>query len=197
MRAFVAIEVSDDLRRSLRRLQERLEPVAKGVRWVKPELVHLTLKFLGEVPDFAAPRACALVGDCAKEVRPFSLTFSGLGAFPSPDRPRVIWTGAEDDPAVMAELSSALDKALTEVGVGREKRGFRPHLTLGRVRRPRPQPDLALELRKGSGETFGEVLVTEIVLMQSELRPSGPIYTPLSRHPLGVAGDATRESGSL
>ena len=185
MRTFVAIEIPDPLRKRLEGLQERLRSAAHGVKWVRPASMHLTLKFLGEIRDSDEPRACEIVAECAAESAAFDLALSGVGAFPDAGRPRVIWVGAQDEPAVMAGLHRRLDKALGEVGVQRERRRFQAHLTLGRVRRPTPMPELAHALDRLSDYAVGDFSVAEVILMQSELRPSGPIYTPLTHCALG------------
>jgi 2'-5' RNA ligase len=116
---------------------------------------------------------------------PFRATFRGVGAFPTPHRPSVLWVGVSDEPAVMADLHRRLDEGLAEIGVERESKGFHSHLTLGRVNRPRPLPALAKRAPAYEDHVFGSIEVREIMLMRSELTPSGPIYTPVSRHALG------------
>ena len=191
MRTFVAVQINSDLQEVLGRLQERLRGHADGVKWVDPRSMHLTLKFAGELAEKNLPQACDLVGRCASASRPFRLTLGGVGAFPSPERPRVLWVGADDESATMADLHGALDRALAKVGVPREARGFQSHLTLGRVRRPRPEAGLGQVLESLGDQDLGEMDVEEIVFMQSELAPSGPVYTPLSRHRLGEGAPST------
>ena len=185
MRTFVAIEIEDDLRQKLALLQQRLGRATDGVRWVKPAAMHFTAKFLGEVPDVDVPGASDIVKQCAADTPPFRVTLCGLGGFPDARRPRVIWVGARDEPSVMQDLHHRLDRALNAIGVPREGRPFRSHLTVGRVRRPGVAGGIAQAVETFAEHVFGTFEVGELVFMQSELTPAGPLYTPLSRHALG------------
>lgn len=186
MRLFVALELDDSVRRALGAALETLARRVQGVKWVRPETIHITLKFLGEMKDSDLPRIAEAVAECAKAAAPSRLDFRGLGAFPNADRPRVVWAGASEpvNPGALARLSGNLDAALAPFGAKRENRAFKAHATLGRVRRPKSMPELARSLRQMAEEPFGQMEAAEIVLMQSDLTPKGPVYKPLSRHPL-------------
>ena len=188
MRTFVAIELADSMRNSLARVQAELGPHLPGVSWVRADSLHLTLKFLGEVRKADLPRACELIRESAASAPVFEARLSGLGVFPDLRRPRVVWVGVRDDPPALAELHARLDEGLAEIGAPRENRAFRPHLTLGRVRRPGSAAGLGEPIERFSKSDLGEMTVDEIVFMQSELTPSGAVYTPLARFACGGAG---------
>ena len=187
MRVFVALELDEAVRRALGKALDALARRVSGVKWVRPEAIHITLKFLGEMNDADAPGLAEAVAQCAKDSPPTCLEFRGLGAFPSVERPRVVWAGAHETKAqgTLARLSQSLDRALAPWGAKSENRAFKPHATLGRVRRPKPMPELARSLRQMEEEPFGRMGVGEVVFMLSDLTPAGPVYTPLSRHRLG------------
>jgi 2'-5' RNA ligase len=111
------------------------------------------------------------------------MTVKGVGAFPAASRPQVIWVGAET-PGVLKELVERLEERLEPLGIPREERAFKSHLTLGRAKGPKGKERLQKAIEQMSDRIFGEVQVEEVLLMQSELSPDGPTYTPLHRAPL-------------
>jgi 2'-5' RNA ligase len=189
IRSFIAIELSDEVRGALSRIQEQLKESVGGVRWVQPASIHLTLKFLGDIrPEQVQPIAAAAAGVVEGEP-PFSLGLSGLGAFPGTRKPRVIWVGIVGEVERLGRLQARLDKALEPLGFAAEHRAFRPHLTLGRVKDPRRPPDLTRPLADVSVPRCNSFDVHEILLYKSDLRPTGAIYTKLQHLPFaGSAG---------
>jgi 2'-5' RNA ligase len=185
MRAFVAIELSQAVREALGRAIDKLRPAADDVRWVKPDNLHLTLKFLGEVPDERLAEVIELAASCAAAARAFELNVAGTGAFPSARRPRVVFAEAAERPEGLGELALALNRAMTRVDVPFEDRPFRRHITLGRVRRPRQNPALAAALEKLRATEFGTMEIDRMTLIKSNLTPHGAVYTPLERIELG------------
>jgi len=181
MRAFVAVEMSQPIRDDVGRLIERLRGAGGSIKWVRPENLHLTLKFLGQIGEDAVPRAIAILRECVEGAAPFALEVRGAGAFPTPSRPRVLFVDAHDEPPTLAGVARRLDKAMTDVGVPSEKRGFRNHVTIGRVRKPSSMAEMAAELGKAAERGFGTMTVEEVILMKSDLRPDGPVYTPVER----------------
>lgn len=182
VRAFVAIELDRELQEGLGRVQQRLKRVAgAGVRWVRPEAIHLTLKFLGDVETARLAQVCDAMGQAAGRARPFRLRLGAVGAFPSLRRPRVLWAGVEGDLDALQLVQGELDAALQVVGFPREERPFVPHLTLGRVR-----PGATLESRDADWDAAApegpqaEQRVQGISLIRSDLRPDGPLYTRLA-----------------
>lgn len=192
MRAFVAVEMSEPIRRALAGLIEQLQQFHAPVKWVSAENIHLTLKFLGNVPDAAVPQVTDMLIHCCRNVARFQLEIAGVGAFPNLARPRVLFARASDHPPTLAPLARDLNRRMTRAGVPRETRPFKSHLTLGRVRRPQPAPDMAEKLTQLADRPFGAMTVDRVVLMESRLTPTGPIYTPLESVPL--ATDSPRVS---
>jgi len=180
LRAFVAVEIPHDVLAALESVQAELKRRLRA-RWVRPGSMHLTLKFLGDIP---ADRV-ASVADAAQAAAGghsgFSLTASGLGVFPSIRRPRVIWSGFSGQTGLLLDLQRSLEERLVALGFPQEDRPFRAHLTLGRFSEP-AEPGLMAEVVKSyDGRTFGEIAVKELVLFQSDLQPKGSVYTALAR----------------
>ena len=153
--------------------------------WVAADNLHITLKFLGGIEDTRLSDIADAVG-AAADVRAFDIELRGVGAFPTPTRPRVIWAGAADAPA-FAELAAGVDRALVALGFPPEERGFTPHVTLGRVREPRRDPALASALTAGATRPFGMFRVARVSLMRSDLSSRGARYTELHGWPLPAA----------
>jgi RNA 2',3'-cyclic 3'-phosphodiesterase len=166
---------------------ERLKPLTRDVAWVGRDNFHVTLKFLGGVEASRLDAVAAALADAGRASGPFDLAVSDLGAFPSRTRPRVLWAGIDDGAAATAALASHVDRVLAPLGFPPEGRVFSAHVTLGRVRVPRPNPRLAEAL---SGGAFGRQRVARLSLMRSELSPRSARYTELVAVPLqtGSAG---------
>jgi len=184
IRTFIAIELSDLLKARLNELEEGLKEQAppRAVRWVRPEGIHLTLKFLGQTPvGEIEPIVKALALACAS-FSPFLCTVGGLGCFPNLRRPRVIWVAVEEPMGAISRLQEAVERACAELGFGRESRAFHPHLTLGRLRdRASAQERRAVgELIQGTeAPCVGTLTAKMISLIRSDLRPTGAVYTTL------------------
>lgn len=187
IRAFLALDHPETLGRAVTAAQERLKRCLRGeIRWVRSAGIHLTLKFFGDIADSQVEEIAAVVKPRAAKTAPFSLTLAGVGVFPDPHRPRVLWLGLEGELARLVGFQQALEQAFQEHGFPREARPFRPHLTLGRMKPTGARGVAGLEkvLEKGGrcpGETF---LAPAISLMQSTLTPQGAIYTRLGGFPL-------------
>jgi 2'-5' RNA ligase len=186
IRSFIAIDLPQATREKLAAIEEQLKQSRAGVRWVKPAGIHLTLKFLGNIPPEQVDDIAATVGQLVKDEPPITLCAGGLGGFPSSRKPRVIWVGLQGEVERLANIQADLEKALEPLGFAREGRGFRPHLTIGRVKdRHRLQSLIEamsiLELPK-----FNSFDANEIILYKSDLRPTGAIYTKLHRMPLAA-----------
>jgi 2'-5' RNA ligase len=181
VRAFVALELPESVRRAVGELQARLRPRLGSIRLVRPENAHLTLRFLGDTTPAqvealrgSLARAAAACPACDVRVR-------GLGTFPDRGSPRVLWLGLELPEPLLA-LQAATERAAVAAGFPREGRAFAPHLTLGRWRERDRRPDLP-------AADLGPARVAALVLFRSELRPEGSRYTPLALLPLGAAID--------
>lgn len=192
IRSFVAVELDEEVKQRLAEIQRQLKTMTPGgvVRWVQPDSIHVTLKFLGDVPEERIRAiVAALERECAP-VAPLAFTVAGAGCFPNARRPNVVWIGVEDPDGQLAALQQAVERALNPLGYPPEGRPFKPHLTLGRVNRSVSDADLRKVGERVSGlrvAHLGQVQVAEIVLMRSDLSPAGARYTPLARIPLSGA----------
>jgi 2'-5' RNA ligase len=189
IRSFVAVHVDAATRAALAAAASELATVAPGLRWVKPELFHFTLRFLGDVDEAAVPDLLAAIRESAtaSSVRAFGIEVAGLGAFPGPARPRVVWAGVRRGADELTAIASQLAPRLARLGLPREEHRFTPHLTLARARQPldrRAADTLASRLAASADRVFGTVVIGEVHLMKSELSPSGPTYSSLGTVPL-------------
>lgn len=186
IRTFIAIDIGDAVRQRAIALQQKLATTTSDVKWVEPENIHVTLLFLGEVDDRELPSVCRAVAASCKQLMPFTIDIEGVGCFPNPRRPRILWIGVGEGAEELVTLHDALEAPLLDLGCyRREERKYTPHLTLGRVKSDRPSDDLAGILAKQTAWHGGTVPVDEVLVMSSELRSSGPVYAVLSRAPLG------------
>ena len=188
-RLFVALEPPEPVRRRLGALAEDLRRGAgragDEVRWVPPANVHLTLQFLGAVPEERVTAVEAALGEAAAESRPLSLSVRGVGGFPNARRPRVLWAGLEGDLAPLAALVAGLGARLGKLGFPPEDRPFSPHLTLGRARDGHGAPGLAGALARAGQAEAAPWRASELVLFESHLSPRGPRYEAIARVALG------------
>ena len=193
MRTFIAIELPREIKDILAGIQEELRQARADVKWVNPENIHLTLKFLGEIEQDLVKQINALLENIAQENSCFRLYLSGLGAFPKLRYPRVIWISAASDQPVI-DIANDLERRLVKIGLPAESRRFSTHITLGRVRSGKNQKALvqAIEsLNKNlSSSPQPEFKVLQLTLFKSTLTPQGPIYEALSTHPLKI-GDGS------
>ena len=181
VRLFVAIELREEVRKAIRESIARLEPLARGARWVRPEGMHVTLKFIGYVAeDQLDPIREALTGISSPS--PIQLRFRGVGFFPNERRPRVIWCGIEAS-SNLAPLAKDIESALEPLGIAGETRDFVPHLTLARFNTPSKMPELARAAGEMRDLDFGATTEKEFHLFQSILRPSGAEYRRLASYP--------------
>jgi 2'-5' RNA ligase len=187
MRLFVAADLPADLRGRLAALQRDLRDLDDGVRWVRPEGIHLTFVFLGEVAAERLGRLRAALAAAATAASPpFRLQAAGLGAFPDRGALRVVWVGIEGDREAAQRLHLALERHLAPQGFAPEERAFRPHLTLGRARRESRRVDRA-PLERHRDVDLGEFPVAEVHLFESRLEAGGARYASLGAFPLGSA----------
>jgi len=187
IRTFIAVEVSDEVRRLAGRLVERLARSQADVKWVEAHNLHLTLKFLGDVPDARTAEVCQAVAEVSRQIPGFVISLCGAGAFPNAGRPRTIWMGVDRGREQLAELHRGIDAALAKLGFPADGRRFHPHLTLGRVRRGGPAMRelgrLIQENERFDGATTEVVTVT---VFASFLDKSGPTYQVLGRAELAT-----------
>jgi RNA 2',3'-cyclic 3'-phosphodiesterase len=181
LRTFIAVAASREVRSRARQLMDQLSGTAAKVRWVEPENLHFSLKFLGDVDLLEVPTVCEAVTRAVAALPPFEIVARGAGAFPDVDRPRTIWLGVADGSEQMVELNAEVERELAPLGFRREARRFRPHLTIGRVRDGRPGlSELGRLLRQQADFVGGVVSVDEVIVFSSQLDRDGPIYEPLA-----------------
>jgi len=179
MRSFIAIPLPPAIIERIEKAHKELRALHADVKWVRPQSIHLTLKFLGNIEESQIDAIAEKIQHAAAVYQPWSLPVRNLGAFPSFGNPRVVWVGIEDASGQTIALQQQLEQELSVLGFPQEKRKFSPHLTLGRVRSPRGKKDLVQYLLEEREKAFGTIPVDRVVLFKSELRPSGAIYTAL------------------
>jgi len=185
LRVFLALDLDEPIKSQLLRLQERLASVGADVRWVKSEHIHLTMKFLGDVSDSTAADVCRLCRNVAAEFEPFEFEVRAAGCFANHGLPRVIWVGVEDPSGSVRRLHERIEKTLAPLGLRRERRAFKPHVTLGRVRSVRNAIELRAEVAKNNHFQAGIAQATEITIYSSQLGPEGPVHTVIGRAGFG------------
>jgi RNA 2',3'-cyclic 3'-phosphodiesterase len=175
MRLFVALEIPSAVRENLSELLKALHAVSPQTRWVRPENLHVTLKFIGEVPEtkLAAIRTALAQVRSGQFVK---LDFQGLGFFPNEKHARVFWAGIEASPNLRT-LAADIEKATEILGTPKEQRAFSPHLTLARFEPPRLPEKLRAVIQENSGCDFGSLRTHQFHLIESKLKPSGAEYT--------------------
>ncbi len=197
MRAFIAINLSDTLKEELVGLQQRLDEKVKGIRWLKPDQLHITMKFLGEIDTDEIAFFAPFLAELGKRMCPFHITFSGLGCFPNNRYPRVVWIGVDEGAEQLSLLSAGFEEVFsfepknplqpekTKKGSDKFKKkdDFIPHLTLGR-RVKKEKVKLAEGLLKEKWRCNNFLHVDAFCLMKSTLRSSGAEYNLLQRFPL-------------
>jgi 2'-5' RNA ligase len=189
LRLFVAIELPGEVREALSRIQHELQ--RRGIeklRWVRPEGIHLTLKFLGETPAQRVPAIQEALAEAVAGINAHELSLGNLGTFGG-SRPRVLWIDLTGDLDTVRELQERTETALNALGFAREARGWSPHVTLARVR-PEAARDIAgviTAAMAGVNAPPGVIPVRELSLMRSTLRPSGAVYERIAAFPLGGA----------
>jgi 2'-5' RNA ligase len=184
VRLFVAIELPAELRRLLEERSDTLSSMIHSsiIRWVRPEGIHLTLKFLGDVPGGKLEAVKEAVRTVGPRFSPFEYSVGGLGCFPNTRRPRVIWIGVRERSGRLEVLQAEIEQAYSALGFEKERRPFHPHLTLGRVRRGVRHADhqaVADAITRVEHFSLGDYRVEEICLYRSELKPTGAVYTKL------------------
>jgi len=197
LRTFIAIELDETVRIAIGRVQGKFKRAAPPgvVKWVAPDSIHLTLKFLGDTPRSRISQIEAVLQAACVTYAPFEFSVEGRGCFPNFHRPRVIWVAVRDKGQTLARLQRDVERRVAPIGWPTEERGFSPHLTLGRVAKG---ADRAIDeaigqiVEQSVVEQIGVQRVTAVSLIQSDLRPAGPVYTRLLSVPL-----ASRAEGEI
>lgn len=188
LRTFIAVELSPRVISRAGDLIDKLRVAEATVNWVRPQQMHLTLKFLGDVVDIETPDICRVVAQVAKEFEPFEIICRGAGAFPDSERPRTLWIGIRNGADELKALQAAVDEALKkELGYAKEPRGFHPHLTIGRVKHALPtgREELTRLLAENSDFDADLTVIDEIVTFASFPDRKGPMHEALGTAVLG------------
>jgi len=190
VRTFIAVVLPQDVKQAIGSVESQLRKSAPRVRWVSSENLHITLKFLGNVDSDRLPDVEAAVRTAVGDLKPFRLNFRGAGAFPNPKSPRVIWIGIEGEVSHLAETADRVDKELVGIGFEAEDRPFKGHVTIGRCRDSRDGVGLSDALKGIGVLELGSMVVDSVVVMKSDLRPEGPIYSEIAEIRMGGQGVA-------
>ena len=186
IRLFIAVEVEDaNVLKRIITFRDQVVACARGrgVKAVEDENIHLTIRFIGEVPEALLPSIEKCLDLCAS-VKKFKVIVKGVGAFPSLSRPRVIWVGVEEGADQFRQLRKILDNCLKDI-VSPDKHEFTPHITIARVKGSIDRECLASLISENQDLVFGEYTVTTVKLKRSILRPQGPLYIDLKSVKLG------------
>ncbi len=179
IRAFIAVTTPIALHETLEEVRAVFQQLPVPFRWVKSSQLHLTLKFLGQVPEESLPAIAQAMQHAAAHLVPCTLTARALGCFPHPSRPRVLWMGLDDPQHALGQLHQRLESALTTRGFPAQEKPLRPHLTVARIRQPSPCRQLPPLLRTYQDRYFGEMPVDTVHLFQSQLHRTGAVHTIL------------------
>jgi 2'-5' RNA ligase len=179
MRLFIAIDLPEDWKDKLAQLQSSIEWLGRGISWARSEGMHLTLKFLGEVPEEKVAKIVAGLEHACEGIAPFMIRMRGTGCFPNAKRPRVYWAGLEGDKSVL-QLQAQVEDEMEHLGFPREDRDFTPHLTIARIKEPMGKERMTKALLDYRLET-DSIEVREVLLMQSILKSTGAEYRPQAR----------------
>lgn len=196
IRAFIAIELPEELKQQIAALQENLKRSGADVKWVEPRNLHLTLKFLGNIEEAQVAPLTEALRSSRLLPPPFSLTFEGIGAFPKTTSPRVIWVGLTKGCKELERLVEAVETVCEEARFPKEERPFKAHLTIGRLPARRTARQAGIRWRDRLALLIKRIQVAEfrssssaridrLILFQSTLSPQGPTYTPLAEIPMG------------
>ncbi len=189
MRCFIAISLPEELKAKISGIQEKLKAAGADVSWTRPEGMHLTLKFLGDIEEKRIPKIERVLDMAVDGISTFSLSVSGMGIFPDMRRPRVVWIGLKEEGGNLIRLQNGVEEELKKIGFPTENRRFTPHITLGRIRSNRNTEKLLRLIDNEKSADTGRFEVSEIHLIKSELKPAGAVYTKLYSAMLSTGGE--------
>ena len=194
IRTFLAFELNTAVRESLSRFQKQWQSSLPPINWVKPQSIHLTVKFLGDVNHDQLEPLRLAVESVAQKFTPFGLQVNGVGTFPHLRMPRVLWAGISGQVEQLQNVVSLVEDALAPLGFQPESKPFQPHLTLARIKQHSREVGVVLAKSEVFEEPlfFGDLPVDRLCLFKSELKPTGAVYQRLWEVPLGTRGYETR-----
>ncbi len=179
VRAFIAFELADETIAFIQKIQEGLRSFGIKARWIRPENIHLTLKFLGDINNEDVKKAGDAIISAAGENASIALRAKSIGVFPGVKRPRVIWTGIVGQIEELVDFHNILDGKLQTIGFPKEKRPFKGHLTIARIKKKIDAKRLIDVMKEYSGFESKTFMADEVVLFKSKLKPSGAVYSRL------------------
>lgn len=181
MRAFIAIGLPQGIKDSLAGIQDELRSSGADVKWIRPENIHLTLKFLGDIDEIKKDKISNILERITAKRSDFRIRISSLGAFPKITSPRVIWVGIDEGDKESKDIAAELEEEAAKIGIPKEERDFSSHITIGRKRSPSNLDKLinCLKEKTGLGEKDMGFYAGKITLFKSTLTPKGPIYEAL------------------
>jgi len=187
IRSFLAFDISDEMKKGLVSIISLLSSKVKGVKWIRPELMHCTVRFFGDVEEeLLLGKLSNVIGQEVRHQSPISLVGRGVGVFPNWRYPKVLWAGLHGDTESVISLHAKLEEAFEDFGFKEDKRVLRLHLTLGRAKSKFKGGKTLMKVVEKLGEKeFGKIVVDSLTLYKSVLAKEGPIYTVLKRFPLG------------
>ncbi len=181
IRAFIALELPPSVISLLDKLQENFKSLGLRAKWVRPENIHLTLKFLGNIDSGDIDKIGGAMTGAVKDFDPLTLAARGVGVFPGIRRPRVIWVGLGGQIQLLFDVQRRLEDNLAAIGFPKEKRPFKGHLTLGRFRQAVNTNTIHRIIQEHANLSSEEFTANRIILFQSELKPAGPVYSQLQQ----------------
>lgn len=181
MRLFISIELPEEIKRAIGQVQEQLRKAGASAGWTRPGGIHLTIKFLGEVPEAKVQDIMAVLPGAAQGAGNLNLAVAGAGAFPNAKNPRVLWLGVQGDLDPLSVLQGRVEDAMERLGFERETHKFSPHLTLARIKLPKPRDNWQRVIEGIRDVRLGSFEAGHISLMRSELKREGAVYTEIGK----------------
>ena len=179
IRAFIAINFNPKIQRSIGRMQDHLRKTNCDIKWVRPENIHITLKFLGNVETKQVDAIKRMLANHYRSTKPLKVELAQLGTFPNINRPRILWIGLKDNKQRLSQTAISLQKALTKIGLEGDQKAFSPHITIGRIRSFKNTNLLSESISKYQVPKGLTQVITKIILYKSILTSQGPNYEPL------------------
>ena len=180
IRAFIAVEIDSPNKQKLSELIALFKKTDTDVKWVNENQMHLTLKFLGNIEEIKVQEVSRALESIIKDFKKFTISFSKIGAFPNINKPRVVWVAIDEGKGTLKLLADKIESRLEKIGFEKEKREFKAHLTLGRVKSLKNISQLTEVIQKTGFQSQDKIKISALILFQSTLAPKGAIYAPLA-----------------